>query len=359
VEECVFNIGGTGCFGHELVEDCSAGGGLCAEDAPGGPRCDYPSCPEDACTPGQGECVDEDTARVCEVDASDPLGCGVATERDCRADEVCDQGACRLDCARECEVGARLCTPAGDLLECVAIEESGDQGCSAYQVLERCGDTAGGVCDTTADACTVGECAVGGRECTPEGAPRECVSSPGGTPQWQPLDACTASQECVDGACLCDDECDDEGASSCDPDADRVLECARVDGCLVERVVDSCEGATVCGQGDGGAAACVCPEVDPNVREVDAGCVPDSPRYTCAANGDALWCRQDDGCWVWRVDSRCSSASGGYECRANNEVRVCSELNETNAATCYYTTFRVCLFGETCQEDGMGGAGCM
>ena len=355
IEICRFNIDGTGCFGFETVEECGGQGGTC-EDA----ECVFPQCPDTACTVGETTCAGDQALSVCEADPSDPLGCGALVERACGAGEVCVEGVCQADCELECTVGTRTCSPQGTLIECVAIELDTEQECSVFRVIEECAAVEGGVCDTVALECTTDMCTLDERDCLPDGTPRRCEEVPGGALDWVDQDACTGSQLCIDGECLCDNACDTLGEVRCADDGKSIVECQMVDGCRTEVAIQTCDGPTVCQDGGDGALICDCPEVDPMVRDVGAPCFENNPRSGCTAQGETRRCSPVSGytCFVWTDDTKCSAASGGYECRSNNEVRRCVVLDDPSGTSCFLSTTRACVFGQVCVEDGMGGADC-
>jgi hypothetical protein len=360
VQECQFNVDGTGCFGHVQLEDCAAEGGACVPGREGEAECVVPTCAPTACVVGEAECVDEGTRRECVADASDPLGCGVLEERACAGDEVCEGGACVADCEAECVVGERVCAPDGALIECVDLEPTVGRACSELQTVEDCAAQPGGVCDAVAVACAMNGCpAQGLSECLPEGRRRECVAGPGGVLEWQAAQACTASQECIDGRCLCDDACDAVGDTRCADDGASILECVMEDGCLVERAQQACPEPTTCRANGDGDAECQCPEVVPGVSQDGMGCDPNGQDWSCQAPGETVRCLDVGACRVWQFTDECPDFSSGFECRPNGQLARCSPQTGFNGETCHRIEVRNCLLGRTCQADGMGGFACL
>lgn len=154
------------------LSGCSCGGGSDGDAGDGGVACS----PEEECG---GVCCDEaqvcnaDT-QLCEVDCAAELeACGVgAAAICCAAGDFCADGACVAECGalnecgNECCSAEQVCAPIGDsgAMGCVAMCEQESQRCGAS--LEICCSAdelcLGNACEPLGDACEVSEeCPVG------------------------------------------------------------------------------------------------------------------------------------------------------------------------------------------------------
>jgi hypothetical protein len=186
-----------------------------------------------------------------------------------------------------------------------------------------------------------------------------CEEGVDGVLGWRPLQRCGANQACVEGECLCDDECAEEGASRCSDDG-AVVECREVGGCLREVEGVTCEGGDVCvADADDGQPGCACPPVDAGAPAAGAGCVPNSPEFTCEAPGVTLRCVELDGCPVWERDDTCTGPSTGYACQSSSAIRVCFERKNSADEVCYHPAVQVCPGMSSCAEVGAGRYDCL
>ncbi len=91
-------------------------------------------------------------------------------------------------------------------------------------------------------SCRINGCDVlGARKCAVEsGEALECTySEDDGCLEWGKTVQCGERQECSSGACVCVDQCEEQGLSFCDED--NVVSCTSdQDGCLFRTVVEDC-----------------------------------------------------------------------------------------------------------------------
>ena len=358
LERCVFNIDDTGCYGWTTEADCASEQAECVDGAT--PACMATPCPEPSCTPGDTECGEDGALRTCVEDTADARGCGVWETSACQGEQVCSAGACRTPCARECELGMRDCSEDGALRECMNVANADGQDCPTFVTVEDCA-AANGICDdANTPGCVLSTCPREGvRDCGPAGGPRVCVEGEDGLLTWMGEGSCEENQTCIDGVCRCDDECDTLGASRCTEDGGGILTCQEVGGCLREVETAVCQGAEVCIPGQGGAApVCDCPSVEANDPGPGKGCVLNSPEFTCDGENSTLRCVTSGQCSVWEREDACPGPSSGYACQSSRIIRVCEELKNTNDETCHRPKAETCTGSTTCQPGGVSGFTC-
>ncbi len=336
--------------GNPCTEDACEAGGQCthtpvAGDCDDGNLCTVgATCVDGACVPsGPANC---DDGNICTTDTCDPFaGCQheqntvpCSDGNNCTFDEACSGGVCLGGKAVNCNDG-NLCTddacepalgcvyvdntvPCSDGNACTTFDKCSGGECNGIGALncddsnlctdDSCDPAAGCIhvnnslpCDdnntcTIEDGCTNGACVGSGSlECDDKNPCTKDVCLPGGGCQNQPIagacsdgDACTTSDECVNGACEPGPQVDCDDGNVCTDDS-----CGPGGVCAHAPNAGGCDDGNECTVGDhceggvcalGGALECD----DGNVCTTD-GC---NPLTGCTHSPNDLLCDDGDAC---------------------------------------------------------------
>lgn len=188
VQRCMVDPDGCPIWGG--ATPCGAGA-VCEED-----RC-VSAC-EDVCSVGEATCVG-DSVQTCVLSDA---GCGVWSDAAlCPDGSTCREGSCRFGCDDACpEEGATTCDGPG-YRECTRAAE----GCLVWSSLRFCADQEvcqGGACVLECPR----ECEPGARECTSASSRVVCVEDLQGCTRWSDAVECPPGILCEAGACAFEDD---------------------------------------------------------------------------------------------------------------------------------------------------------
>lgn len=173
----------------------------------------------------------------------------------------------------------------------------------------------------------------------------ECQENSDGCLQWTDSETCGDAQECQDGVCECQNECEEDTAPTCD--GDTLVTCEEdADGCYTVREQDCTISDGTCVEEDG-SASCV------------GGCENEcdtEDESRCAGSTDVIetCTMNDEGCLEWvegedcsEDDLFCDDSSGAAEC-VPDCTNDCETLDETR-----------CSDDDVIETCEMGDDGCM
>ncbi|MCA9544835.1 MAG: hypothetical protein KC613_10610, partial [Myxococcales bacterium] len=276
----------------------------CLEFSPGmacpmGERCDNGACVaveqpcEDACEAGALRCSG-DGVQICADQDEDPCTEWSAAVP-CGAGERCEgEGACVPDCMDECMPGAVRCEAGGTV---ICADHDGD-GCLEFGDNAPCPD--GQSCSN--GACRVDcvdDCQMGATDCVPEGLRRCGQFDADACLDWSGPTPCGPAQACQAGACVavCDDECV-EGQRRCLGEGFEVCGDFDADPCLEFGGGAACGAAEACMDG-----ACQI-QCDDECAPNDTECVDAGNRRSCG-NFDADPCLEFGGAEACAANETC------------------------------------------------------
>ncbi|MBU1431886.1 serine protease, partial [Myxococcota bacterium] len=164
------------------------------------------------------------------------------------------------------------------------------------------------------DACLVEPCAAGEVRCV-DGGVETCVARAAGCTYWAAPHPCEAGFICEGGACVCDDECADEGSAQCLQDSVITCEADPETGCLSWSAPLACVPPMICEEG-----ACV------------LGCQPACALGEARCEGAAVArCEAIEGCPAWGAAAPCGE---GLVCEDGACVDACQPECTPGAVRC-------------------------
>ena len=350
------------------VEGCQAGEPPLLDD---GLECTQDSCDEETDTvlhtPSDEACDDENvcTDTVCDATAGCVTTANTATCDDnnaCTLNDNCLDSACVGDIPPECDDG-NLCTDDSCNSETGCIHTANSASCDdgdACTAEDTCEDTicVGGPgvdCDDS-NVCTDDNC----------DSETGCGANMN-TAQCDDGDACTTSDNCIDGNCIGDTPPDCNDDNQCTVDA-----CDAATGCQNTAVADFtpcddgnfCTDAEVCLSpppmpvGDPGIITCgfgadiECDDGNPctdDSCDPDSGCIHAANTASCD-DGDA--CTSDDAC-------QATNCVGGTVVNCDDGIECTADSCESDIGCIHSPDDALCASSEPCVTDSCDlSAGC-
>ncbi len=179
----------------------------------------------DECQEGSRRCRDDGVQECGFLDQGNPcLVWGESTA--CARNEICEDGECVTICDDDCVEGNKRCQDndyevCADCDEDPCMEWGGRTACEYGMLCDEgeCVFDCSDVCELDATRCDVGEA----YEVCGQFDNDECL-------EWGGLTNCDANLVCVDGACVCDDECQSRDRRCVGGGIEAFEQCVDLDG---------------------------------------------------------------------------------------------------------------------------------
>jgi len=359
--DCTQHDNGNACDGI-LVCDTSGSQSRCVVKADSAVACEpgKDTCKPAQCDPKDGACKPQPAADGVLCDDGD----------DCTTDDVCSAGTC---------AGATTICPCQEDADCAKSEDgnmcNGTLFCDKTDFPPKCVVKPGTLvtCSTLDDTdCTENTCDVKTGKCSPKAAKDKTACDDG--------DSCTASDICVDGACVSGaNTCPCSGAADCakyeDGDAcNGTLYCdiaASKPTCTINpSTVSTCpqsDDACLTSGCDKNTGACSV-KAKPNQTKCDDGdaCTGGDhcEKGTCKPSAEICPCKSDKDC-ASASENKCLGArfcdksAAPFQCRHNPALKVvCPITNDTECKTNFCSpktgkcAFQSAVEGKACNADG-------